>query len=259
MFGEGTARWVSPMPLEDELNGGVMVDRPDGWRMHDGRTLVAGPLKPWYMDPPGLDEIFGGEPAGADGAGVRTYYALDASGAVDRVYDTRVFSLEDELYVTTYQVETDALYAHHSTYNHRYAEARHKRSLERAGLIPLAPAQVPPLERVLAAVAELADRERAEAAVRRGRLDTVRASFASALPDHPGDGVLRLELTLERERPVVRLSGGRVLWRPTEVDHTYKELLALLRAVLPARYGDGPVELVPSPDIVDHGFWDPWN
>ncbi|WP_433365653.1 hypothetical protein [Streptosporangium sp. CA-115845] len=230
-----------------------------GWRTRDGRTLVAGPLEPWHAGPPGLDEIFGDEPADAGGAGVRTYYALDPSGAVDRVYDTRVFSLEDELHVTAYRVEGDALYVHHSSYDHRYAEARHERSLECAGLIPLAPARVPPLERVLAAVAEPADRKRAEAAVRRGGLDAVRVSFASALPDHPGDGVLRLELTLEGERPVVRLSGGHVLWRATTADHTHRELLALLRAVLPARYGDGPVELVPSPDIVDHGFWDPWN
>lgn len=247
------------MPLEDELNGSVMVDRPDGWRMRDGRTLVAGPVEPWDAGPPGLDEIFGGEPAGAGGAGVRTHYALDASGAVDRVYDTRVFSLEDESYVTAYRVEGDALYAHHFVYDHRHAEGRHERSLECAGLIPLAPARVPPLERVLAAVAELADRERAEAAVRRGGLDAVRASFASALPEHPGDGVLRLELTLEGERPVVRLSGGRVLWRATTADHTHRELLALLRGVLPAGYGDRPVELVPSAAIVDHALWDPWN
>ncbi|WP_030913480.1 hypothetical protein [Streptosporangium amethystogenes] len=244
-----------------------MVDRPEGgqaglalgWRMRDGRTLVAGPSEPWDMGPPGLDEIFGGEPADPGGVGVRTYYALDASGAVDRVYDTRVFSLEDELYVTTYQVEENALYVHQSSYDHRYAEARHERSLECAGLIPLTPARIPPWEQVLAALAELAGREQAEAAVRRGGLDAVRAAFTSALPEHPGDGVLRLELTLEGERPVVRLSGGHVLWRPTEVDHTYKELLALLRAVLPVRYGDGPVELVPSQDIVDHAFWDPWN
>ncbi|MFI6450234.1 hypothetical protein ACIBF6_01645 [Streptosporangium amethystogenes] len=227
-----------------------------GWRMRDGRTLVAGPVEPWNAGPPGLDEIFGGEPAGA---GVRTYYALDSSGAVDRVYDPRVFSLEYELHVTAYRVEGDALYGHHSGYDHRHAEARHERSLECAGLVPLDPARVPPLERVLAAVAELADRERAEAVARKGGLDAVRAAFASALPEHPGDGVLRLELTLEGERPVVRLRGGRVLWRATTTDHTHRELLALLRGVLPAGYGDRPVELVPSAAIVDHALWDPWN
>ncbi|MEV4377062.1 hypothetical protein [Streptosporangium sp. NPDC049644] len=230
-----------------------------GWRTRDGRTLVAGPVEPWGAGPPGLREVFGGEPADPGGGGVRTYYALDSSGAVHRVYDTRMFSLEDELYVTVYRVEGDALYAHHSVHDHRHAEARHERSLECAGLVPLNPGQVPPLESVLAAVAELADRERAEAAVREGGLDAVRAAFASALPEHPGDGVLRLELTLEGERPVVRLSGGRVLWRATTTDHTHRELLALLRAVLPVRYGDRPVELVPSPAIVDHDFWDPWN
>ncbi|MEU8271149.1 hypothetical protein AB0B89_28820 [Sphaerisporangium sp. NPDC049002] len=245
-----------------------MVDRRDaeaagGWRMPDGRVLVPGPIGPMYPGSLGLTSIFGvpDEPGEPDDVaeGVRPYYALDAFGAVDRVYSKGVYSVEDELYVTVYRVEDDTLYAHHSWSNLRYAESRHERSVECAGLIRLPPARVPSPESVAAALAELAEREQAEVAARRSRLEAVGASFLSTLPDHTGDGVLHLELTLEEWHPVIRLSDGRVLWRAAATDLTHKELLTLLRAVLAARYGEGPVRVTPSPEIVASEFWDPWN
>ncbi|GHE30971.1 hypothetical protein GCM10017673_37200 [Streptosporangium violaceochromogenes] len=224
---------------------------PDGW------TLVAGPVSPLSVTLLGPHGILG--PDGRPLTEEHTYYALDASGELGRVYDTMVSSVEHELYATTYRVVGTELHAYHSSCDHHSRRSTHRNTIECAGLTPLPPEAAPSRERIAALLADRARREADEEAARRGRREAIRSSFVSALPDQPGDALLRLEVALEDEWPVVRLNGGPVVWRAESDDYSYKELTALLRSALPTRYGDRPVELLPSPEIVHHLGWDPWN
>ncbi|MBB2911068.1 hypothetical protein FHS43_002333 [Streptosporangium becharense] len=237
-------------------NAGREPEVAEGWRMPDGRTLVGGPTTPLSTTLLHLHGILGpdGEPLTVQ----RVYYVLDASGALDRVYDTTTVSVEFELSATTYRVEGTTLYAYRSAVDSHVRESRHERRVEHAGLVPLPPHEVPSPELVGAALADLERREEGRAATDRGSHEALRASFVAALPDRPGREALDLELTLEGDRPVVRLDG-RVLWRAPETEFPHRTLMFLLRSALSAAWRDRPADIVPSPDILAHPLWDPWN
>jgi len=220
-----------------------------GWRTQTGLTLVEGAA---YQ--PGNDPYPVLTPAGTPLGVAHTYYQVDALGAVTTIHRWDDGADSDYLYATAHLVERSELCEYFCSYNTSSTESRPwtTRSVLLAGLVALAPAELPSSARLDAAVYShlLAREARAQRAQQAEQRDAAarRARFVSALPT-PRDGrpinlVFEYQPGTKQKAIVVRHADGPVIFLEQSYRYHGKYLFKELEDILAEHYGKQPYTLV---------------
>jgi hypothetical protein len=176
-----------------------------------------------------------------DGAPLReagSFYLLDSTGSVARIFSTTSSAIQEHLSTTAYTIEGDALvsYFHDAAWRHEH-EPTLSRSVELAGL-RLLPADAAPPESDVRGAIERHEAELRAAWEEHRRAEVERlAEFERALPPLRRDETVALRWRYDGPDVVIERSTGAELWR-NDWPWMGKGLYERLRRVAAQKYGD---------------------
>jgi hypothetical protein len=233
------------------------------WQTTTGDYLVEGDRAPTTT---GGYEIRDGSDAPLTDA--HTYWLLDSSRTVTRVFNTRTGAIDDYLYGTAYLVVDGALHDYYTQYHTVMYDVDERGMFNRTntdrtvhdGLIEISFAAAMGVQTDSAAAdvfaaarAQWRRREGEERAEATRPIREFEASFEAVLPNEPVDLVFGYDT-----EPHVRLADGTVIWRPpSEWRYRGKDMHWTLMGVIRRRWGDRLRWLPTDINAAPWWFWDP--